>query len=139
MKHLAVAFVTCMSLVFCGAARAAGVAVDASKRHQTIDGFGTCLVSWVPRMDQFYHTPEAQRMFASDLGFNILRCNLWGDGTIPLTQDPDKISHKDPAFAAKDPRTPVFVAFAKAIKQINPDVKVIGTVWSPPAWMKENN
>jgi O-glycosyl hydrolase len=128
-----------MSLVAFCSARGADVVVDAAKRHQTIDGFGTCLISWVPRMDQFYRTPEARRMFASELGFNVLRCNLWGDGTIPLTQDPDKISHTDPAFAAKDPRTPVFIAFAKAIKRINPDVRVIGTVWSPPAWMKEND
>ena len=120
-------------------ATAADVVVDAGVRHQTIDGFGTCLISWVPRMDRYYRTPEASRMYAGELGFNILRCNLWGDGTIGPTEDAEKISHKDPAFAAEDPRTPVFVAFAKAIKQINPDARIIGTVWSPPAWMKENN
>jgi O-glycosyl hydrolase len=119
--------------------RAADVVVDGAVRHQTIDGFGTCLISWVPRMDQYYRTPEASRMYAGELGFNILRCNLWGDGTIGPTEDPEKISHKDPAFAAKDPRTPVFIAFAKAIRQINPDARIIGTVWSPPAWMKENH
>jgi O-glycosyl hydrolase len=140
MKHLAIVLgIFLFSISACPCVHAADVVVDGSKRHQTIDGFGTCLISWEPRMDRFNRTPEAQRMFASEQGFNVIRCNLWGDGTIPLTQDPEKLSHKDPAFAAKDPRTSVFIAFAKAIKQINPDVRVIGTVWSPPAWMKENN
>ncbi|HEY0868241.1 MAG TPA: hypothetical protein VGE01_12720 [Fimbriimonas sp.] len=115
------------------------VVVDAGKRHQTIDGFGTCLISWEDRMAQWYRRPEAARIYAEELRFNILRCNLWGDGTIGFTPDPSKISHRDPAFAAKDPRTPVFLDFAKAIAKINPDVKVIGTVWSPPMWMKANN
>jgi glucuronoarabinoxylan endo-1,4-beta-xylanase len=117
---------------------AAEITVDASLQHQTMEGFGTCLISWMANMDRYYKTPEAARTYAEDLRFNFLRCNLWGEGTIPLTQDPAKISHKDAAFAARDARTPVFISFAKAIQQINPKVKVIGTVWSPPAWMKEN-
>lgn len=128
-------------LVSCGGpspVRAADITVDVATKHQAIEGFGTCLISWVPAMDEYYHSPEVIRTYAEDLRFNFLRCNLWGDGTIPETADPSRIRHTDPAFAANDPRTPVFLAFAKAIKKINPDVKVIGTVWSPPAWMKEN-
>jgi glucuronoarabinoxylan endo-1,4-beta-xylanase len=116
----------------------ADVVVDAKKQYQTIDGFGTCLISWEPAMARYYERPDVARIYAQDLRFNILRCNLWGDGTIGPVEDWTKISYKDPAFAAKDTRTPVFLQFARAIKRINPDVKVIGTVWSPPAWMKEN-
>jgi O-glycosyl hydrolase len=116
----------------------ADIVVDAGKRFQTIDGFGTCLISWEPAMARYYERPDVVRTYAQDLRFNILRCNLWGDGTIGPVEDWTKISYKDPAFAAADTRTPVFLQFAKAIKRINPNVKVIGTVWSPPAWMKEN-
>jgi O-glycosyl hydrolase len=119
--------------------RAADITVDTARTHQTIEGFGTCLVSWNPEMTRFYETPGAADMYAKELRFNMLRCNLWGDGTIGPVEDPQRISFKDPAFAANDPRTPVFINFAKAIRKINPDVKVIGTVWSPPKWMKENN
>lgn len=118
--------------------RTADVVVDAGKRYQTIEGFGTCLISWDDRMARYYEQPEVAKTYADELRFNILRCNLWGDGTIGPTEDWTKISHKAPKFAAADPRTPIFLKFAKAIKRINPDVKVIGTVWSPPAWMKEN-
>jgi glucuronoarabinoxylan endo-1,4-beta-xylanase len=131
--------IVCLGCAWAWPLSAVEVTVDAAVKHQTIEGFGTCLISWVPRMDQFYQTPPAAATYAEDLRFNFLRCNLWGDGTIPLTEDPARISHKDPAFAARDRRTPVFIGFAKAIRQINPTVKVIGTVWSPPAWMKENN
>ena len=118
---------------------AAEIVVEAGIKHQTIEGFGTCLISWVPRMHEFYQTPEAAKTYAEDLRFSYLRCNLWGEGTIPRREDPSNIRCEDPAFAANDRRTPVFIDFAKAIQQINPNVKVIGTVWSPPAWMKENN
>lgn len=119
-------------------AAAVEITVDASQRHQTIDGFGTCLISWTPRMAEYYRRPEVVRAYADDMRFNILRCNLWGDGTIGPVEDPARISHRDPAFARDDRRSPVFIQFARDIRRINPDVKVIGTVWSPPAWMKEN-
>jgi O-glycosyl hydrolase len=114
------------------------VVVDATKRHQTIDGFGTCLVSWMDDMARYYQRPEVAKTYADELRFNILRCSLWGEGYIGPTPDWTKISYKDPAFTGKDTRTPVFQKFAHAIKRINPNVKIIGTVWSPPAWMKEN-
>jgi O-glycosyl hydrolase len=119
-------------------ARAVEIVVDAGRRYQTIDGFGTSLVSWMPDMARHYERPEVAETYAADLRFNILRCSLWGDGTIGPTEDWTRIRHEDPAFAAADARTPVFIDFAKAIKRIDPDVKVIGTAWSPPAWMKEN-
>lgn len=115
------------------------ITVDGSKTHQTIHGFGTCLISWDGRMAEWYKRPESVRMFAEDLRFNILRTNLWGDGTIGPKDKPADISHEDPAFARTDPRTPVFLNFAKAVRDHNPDLWVIGSVWSPPAWMKVNN
>lgn len=114
------------------------VTVDATKRHQTIDGFGTCLISWEDRMADWYRRPEAARIYGEELRFNILRCNLWGDGTIGPVTNPRAIRHTDPQFAKDDPRTPVFLQFAKAVRRYQPNIKVIGTVWSPPAWMKEN-
>lgn len=115
------------------------ITVDAAQRHQAIDGFGTCLISWDDRMTQWYQRPEAVRIYAEDLRFNILRTNLWGGGTIGPKADPKAIRFDDPEFAKTDPRTPVFLNFALAARRVNPNFRVIGTVWSPPAWMKENN
>lgn len=138
-RFITAATAKAVSVVLAGSAMAVDITVDPTTRHQTIHGFGTCLISWDGGMADYYRRPEVVRTYAEDLRFNILRCSLWGDGTIGLTQDPEKISFKDPAFAANDPRTPVFIAFAQAARKINPNLKVIGTVWSPPAWMKENN
>jgi O-glycosyl hydrolase len=138
MQRIALVAFTAATLIACSRAHAVDVTVDGGQRHQTIEGFGTCLVSWDEAMDRFYRTPAARRLYADELRFNILRANLWGDGTIPFTADASKISRSDPAFAAKDPRTPVFLAFGKALLDANPKAKIIGTVWSPPAWMKQN-
>ncbi|MFN4242009.1 MAG: hypothetical protein ACK4PI_02105 [Tepidisphaerales bacterium] len=117
---------------------AQSVTIDGSKTYQTIAGFGTCLISWDDRMARWYQRPEASRIYAEELRFNILRTNLWGDGTLGEKANPADISHTDPAFARNDPRTPVFLNFAKAVMRHNPDLWVIGSVWSPPAWMKVN-
>jgi O-glycosyl hydrolase len=136
MKHV-VAGVALGLSVAATSAHAVDVKVDGSQQYQTIAGFGTCLISWVPKMAKWYQEPRASETYAQTLRFNILRCNLWGAGTIG-EMPVDQISYKDPNFAKDDPRTPVFIQFAKAIRKINPDVKIIGTVWSPPAWMKMN-
>jgi O-glycosyl hydrolase len=120
-------------------ASAVDITVDGSKRHQSILGFGTCLISWDDRMAEWYRRPEAARIFGEELRFNIIRANLCGQGTIGPTDDPNSISHTDPAFAATDTRTPVFIDFYHAVKAVNGEVLMIGTVWSPPAWMKLNN
>ncbi len=135
---LARAGVVILAVAIPSVVRAAEIAVDAGTRFQTIEGFGTCLISWDGRMAAYYKTEAAQQAFADDLRLNILRCNLWGDGTIG-ERPADEISAQGPAFAGRDRRTPVFLSFAKEVKKRNPQAKVIGTVWSPPAWMKENN
>jgi O-glycosyl hydrolase len=35
-------------------------------------------------------------------------------------------------------RPQIFINFGRGLRRLNPDVKIIGTVWSPPAWMKMN-
>ena len=136
---LNLAFSLLLGVMFSSRVCAAEVTVDTARLFQTIEGFGTCLISWEPDMGEYYKKPEAIRNYADDLRFNILRCSIWGEGTIPLTEDASKISYRDPEFAKTDPRTPVFLQFGKALLKANPKAKIIGTVWSPPAWMKENN
>ncbi len=114
------------------------ITVDANQRHQVIEGFGTCLISWDKGMAEWYARPESARIFAQEMGLNILRCNLWGDGTIGSRAGSASISYRDPDFARLDDHTPVFLKFARAVRKFNVDLKVIGTVWSPPKWMKYN-
>lgn len=115
------------------------IKLSPSRQFQTIEGFGTCLISWDGKMAKWYRSPLAAKTYAETLGFNILRVNLWGEGTIGQKQTPSAIRAEDPEFARTDSRTPIFLDFAMRVKTLQPELKVIGTVWSPPAWMKMNH
>lgn len=113
------------------------VTVLTGRRFQTMEGFGTCLVAWRNDMKDIYRTEAFRDQYVYDMGMNILRVNLWGEVLMNEVANPGDISHNN--FDKDHARVGVFVDFAKAMQQRTNDVKVIGTVWSPPAWMKYNN
>ncbi len=114
------------------------VTVDAAKHHQTIEGFGTCLVAWRDEFRRLYRTEEFQEVYVNQVGCNMLRFNLWGPVCKTPQQDWRDIRWQDFDMSVNGGRAQIFIDFAKGIKKLNPDVKLIGTVWSPPAWMKES-
>jgi O-glycosyl hydrolase len=120
------------------AAHASDVTVDGSKRHQTIEGFGTCLIAWEGRFRDLYRTEAFQKVYAEGVGCTLLRVNMWGPTFEKPTEDWTRISHEDFDLKANGGRPQIFLDFGKGIRKVNPDIKLIGTVWSPPAWMKLN-
>jgi len=109
------------------------VAVDGSKKHQTIEGFGTCLISWGKYPGETY-TDEFVEWYANTVGLNMLRESV--DGLKhPEVADPSDIKAETITPSKKGD---TFDKFAKQLKQINPDARIIATVWSPPSWMKLN-
>jgi glucosylceramidase len=119
-------------------ASAVDVTVDGAVRYQTIEGFGTCLIAWVERFRDLYRTEEFQRIYVEGVGCNMLRVNMWGPTFEKPTEDWTKIRYEDFDLEANGGRPQVFVDFGRGIRKLHPDVKIIGTVWSPPAWMKLN-
>jgi len=61
-----------------GLAYSVDVTVDGAVRYQSIEGFGTCLIAWVERFREIYHTEVFQRIYVEGVGCNILRVNIWG-------------------------------------------------------------
>jgi O-glycosyl hydrolase len=55
-------------------ARAAEVTVDMTTRHQTIEGWGACMVYW--NLEATPYSQAAWRQAYRDLGLNILRVNM---------------------------------------------------------------
>lgn len=120
------------------------VTVDLSKRYQTIEGWGTSMVSW-NLSDTPYHDPAWRRAYR-DLGLNILRLSLdkevlvdaSGDMSVPVPLGADlKANITKMNFA--NPRTKVYGEMALWLRQnaLEPDrVKISASVWSPPHWMK---
>ncbi len=116
----------------------ADITVDTSKTHQTIEGFGTCIVSWVGRMQELYRTEAFQRVYVKDLHLNMLRENLWGPVCVKPVQDWHDIRWQDFDMTVNGGRSQIFLDFEKGLRKLNPNEKFIGTVWSPPPWMKVN-
>jgi O-glycosyl hydrolase len=114
------------------------ITIDGAKRYQNIEGFGTCLIAWSERFRKLYRTEKFQRIYVEGLGCNMLRVNMWGPTFEKQTEDWRQIRHEDFDMGANGGRPRIFVDFGRAILRINPQVRIIGTVWSPPAWMKMN-
>ncbi len=131
--------VLCLVFLSAGpvAARTA-VTIDSEERHQTIEGWGTCLVAWREPMRELYRTPEFQDIYVRQLGFNVVRINLWGPTLTDPVEDWRDIRWQDFDFGAHGGRPQIFIDFGQAARQLNPEMKFIGSVWSPPAWMKVN-
>ncbi len=114
------------------------VTVDGARRYQTIEGFGTCLIAWVERFRSLYRTEEFQKIYVEGVGCNLLRVNMWGPTFEKPTEDWTKIRCEDFDMSADRGRPQIFLDFGQAIRKRDPNLKIIGTVWSPPAWMKVN-
>jgi len=126
------------SFVSAGVVLGEDVMVDGARRYQTMEGFGTCLIAWSGRFRELYRTKEFQKIYVEGLGFNMLRVNMWGPTFEKPTEDYRQIRCEDFDMGANGGRPQIFVDFGRGILKINPEIKIIGTVWSPPAWMKVN-
>ncbi len=137
MRSVMRALTACAILVTgCGESDAQPITIDPDTRYQTIEGFGTCLVSWVDEMAALYRTEAFQRVYVEDLGFNMLRVSVWGPVMPEPVEDWREIRYEDFDLSGFARRAQVFLDFGAAIKRLNPQVKIIGSVWTPPPWMK---
>ncbi len=127
----------CVVLALAGAANAADMAVtvDPTRQFQRIEGFGTCLYPWSKDSREAYKTPGFAKTYAEELGLNIIRINL-EHFLCEEVAKPGDISREDIIINDK---CRVYTDFCEKVKALNPDVRIIATVWSPPPWMKVNN
>ena len=117
---------------------ATDVVIDGARSYQTIEGFGTCLIAWSGRFRELYRTEEFQKIYVKGVGFNMLRVNMWGPTFDKPTDDISQIHCEDFNMEANGGRPQIFVDFGRGILKLNSGIKIIGTVWSPPSWMKIN-
>ncbi|UCC97865.1 MAG: hypothetical protein JSW66_18715 [Phycisphaerales bacterium] len=129
---------TASNLITAASASATEVIVDGAQRYQTVEGFGTCLIAWSDRFRRLYRTEDFQKIYVEGVGCNMLRVNMWGPTFEKPTEDWTQIRCEDFNMEANGGRPQIFVDFGLGIRKIDPAVKIIGTVWSPPAWMKVN-
>ncbi len=124
----------------------AEIFTDASVRFQKIEGWGTCMISW-SLGDTPYNDP-AWRAAYRDAGCNILRIPMVKEVLVADRADPDyrvpvplgadlqaNISRMQ--FDIEPLKTWAGVASWLRTNALEPDrVRISGSLWTPPHWMK---
>ncbi len=123
------------------------IIVDDSKTFQTMDGFGFALTGGSAMHIINMHADERNKLLhqlfdttGNAIGVSYLRLSI---GSSDLNE---KIfSYDDVAgdttlshFDLAEDKTDVIPVMHEILK-INPHIKILGSPWSPPAWMKTNN
>ena len=138
---------TILSFRPASADQATSIRVDSSQTFQSIDGFGFCLTGGsaanLIRMSRTERTALLMELFAADstnIGVSYLRLSI---GASDLNDH--VFSYDDLPTGQTDPELKKFsvapdradvVPIMKEILAIYPDLKILASPWSPPAWMK---
>lgn len=126
------------------------ILVDDQKSYQTIDGFGFALTGGSANL--IHALPEKTQddlihdLFATDsthIGISYLRISI---GASDLSAEP--FTYDDLASGETDVNLQKFnidkeradlIPILKKILAINPDIKILGSPWTAPIWMKTSN
>jgi glucosylceramidase len=133
-----------------GAARGPAIVIDRSQRMQPVDGFGFALTGGSAEL-LMKMAPEARaailkQVFATEgngLGVSYLRVSIGASDLNSVVYSYDDLAAGETdadlkRFDLGDDRKHVLPVL-KQILAIAPDVKLLGSPWSAPAWMKTNN
>jgi glucosylceramidase len=125
------------------------ILVDASQKFQTIEGFGFALTGGsaqaILKLDKTKKEALLQELFSRKedaIGLSYLRISI---GASDLNES--VFSYDDMPEGQTDLKLEKFnlgpdlkdvVPVLKEILAINPKIKIMGSPWSPPVWMKDN-
>lgn len=125
------------------------ITVDASQKFQTIEGFGFALTGGsaqaILKLDKAKKEALLQELFSRKedaIGLSYLRISI---GASDLNET--VFSYDDMPEGQTDLKLEKFnlgpdlkdvVPVLKEILAINPNIKIMGSPWSPPVWMKDN-
>jgi glucosylceramidase len=126
------------------------IEVNDAQTCQTMDGFGCCLTGGsamhLIRMDGSARAALLKELFAADstnIGISYLRVSI---GASDLNDH--VFSYDDLPAGETDPDMKKFslgpdradvIPVLREILALNPEIKILGSPWSPPPWMKDNN
>ena len=126
------------------------ITIDDSKRYQSIDGFGFALTGGsaghIMQMSAAARAALLKDLFTTDsthIGASFLRVSIGASDLndhafsyddLPAGQTDTALAHFDLGPDMKD-----VVPVLKQILDIAPTIKILGSPWSAPAWMKTNH
>jgi glucosylceramidase len=129
--------------------QASTIDVDDQQKYQPIDGFGFALTGGsaqlLMRMDAPRRKVLLQELFGTgdrDISVSYLRISIGSSdmNDHAFTYDDLKPGETDPSLQKFDfgPDKTSVIPALKEILAINPKIKILGSPWSAPAWMKTN-
>jgi glucuronoarabinoxylan endo-1,4-beta-xylanase len=122
----------------CADAAIVEVLIDPEIEYQTLEGFGTSIIGWSSDFRDYYDQPAFQKFFLEELGATVLRVDLSGE-SVPERENWQDIDHRNFALTEDRERGATYLKVAAALtRRAAGNLRVIASVWSPPAWMKEN-
>ncbi|HTK18592.1 MAG TPA: glycoside hydrolase family 30 beta sandwich domain-containing protein, partial [Mucilaginibacter sp.] len=126
------------------------ITINPAKKYQQMDGFGFALTGGsamlINKMSPVKQMALLHELFGTgknDIGASYLRISI---GASDL--DDHVFSYDDLPAGEKDPELKKFslaedkkalIPVLKKILAINPKIKILGSPWSPPAWVKTND
>jgi|GEM_PF-109153 len=123
------------------------ISVDADQKYQTIDGFGFTMTggsaSLINGLAPTAKDNLLKELFATEgasIGVSYLRLSIGASdlSATAFTYD-DTPGDTDLKHFSIDKEKTDLIPVLKSILAINPEIKIIATPWSAPAWMKSNN
>ena len=126
------------------------IEVNESERFQSMDGFGCCLTGGsarhLIRMDATSRAALLKELFATDgtnIGISYLRVSIGAsdlnDHVFSYDDLPTGTPDTNMANFSLAPDRADVIPVLKEILAINPAIKILGSPWSPPVWMKTNH
>lgn len=129
----------------------AKITVDTTTRYQTMDGFGYSLTGGSAMLMNQKMTPANRNTLLRELflttqngiGISYLRvsigasdldANVFSYNDLPAGETDVDLEH-----FSLDPDRVNLIPVLKEILALNPNIKIMGSPWSPPKWMKTNN
>lgn len=125
------------------------IMIDTAKTYQSIDGFGYALTGGSAYLINQKLTPEKRSELLKELftaeGINIsyLRVSIGAsdldDEVFTYNDLPKGKTDKELKSFSIDEDRKNLIPVLKEIIKLSPDIKIMGSPWSAPAWMKDNN
>jgi glucosylceramidase len=126
------------------------ISIDEKKTFQHVDGFGWCLTGGsaqhLMRMSPAARTALLKELFSRDsnniggsylrvsIGASDLNDHVFSYDDLPAGQTDLPLAHFDLGPDKQD-----VIPVLQQIIAINPEIKILGSPWSAPTWMKNNH
>jgi glucosylceramidase len=125
------------------------IEVDTTTVYQEIDGFGNCLTGGsamlINKMDKASRSALLKELFATDgrnIGISYLRISIGAsdlsEKVFSYNDMPDGQTDPDLNYFSISTEKADLIPVLREILAINPSIKIMGSPWSAPLWMKTN-